>query len=94
VLRRPDHFGNNIESLKYHIEDIAECLDEHTKALITINQRIELIMKKLSINIPEPLINMNFESGSLTKERIIDVNTTEEQENEQRKESLSIGFRN
>jgi len=82
MLKRPDHYGDSIESLKYHIEDIAEAIDDHTKALITINQRIELIMKKLNIDIPKPLINMEEESGILTKERIIDANIMEELEND------------
>lgn len=69
-----------VHDLRQHIEDMCECLDMHTKALISINQRLEVIAKKLNITLPEPLINMNFEEGRLRRNNVYDADIVEDEQ--------------
>ena len=63
---------SKVSKIADDVEDICECLDQHTKALITIQQNLIVIAKRLNIELPKPLINMEYESGTLRHNDIIE----------------------
>lgn len=54
-----------IEELCGHIEDISEAQDELVKAVVSLYNNQQEIAKKLSVELPEPLIDMSVEEGNI-----------------------------
>lgn len=66
---RIDILLRKCDKIMYHLEDIAEGMDQITLANMTLyNNQVE-IARKLNIKLPEPLINMNLEEENLHKKR-------------------------
>jgi hypothetical protein len=68
-----------VAALDRHMLDIAEAVDQHTKAIATVYQAIQEIAKKQNIQLPKPLCKMDIESNLINSEKIYDAELAEQQ---------------
>lgn len=73
-----------LEEFGRHIEDIAMAQDQMTKALITIHNDMKIIANKINVKLSTPLVNMDYEKGTLKAggKNIVDIEIDDDAEEE------------
>lgn len=61
-----------VRKILYHIEDLAEALDQHTRALSVLHGEIVAIAQKVGARLPETGFRWDIEPDALHKKRIFD----------------------